>query len=137
MTSREFPRSHTFAFELEMEVSSALTFSAGELCALVTDCLFAADELGILFPGVKSPDVGNRLTMISMGAIGYKRGLAAPVDDAYRQLMSGPKRRISKANRELKERLEEASLELSEAMIYTRMLMAKLVGLADKCNDPL
>jgi hypothetical protein len=117
-------------------ISSALTFSAGELCALVTDGLFALDELGILFPGVKSPDIGNRLTSISMGAVGYRRGLAAPTGDAYRRLIFGPKRRTSKANRELKERLEDASVSLGEAMIYGRVLMAKLIGLTDKCSYP-
>ena len=55
-------RYHRYCFEMEMEINSALTFSAGELCALLTDGLFALDDMGTLFPGVKSPGVGERLT---------------------------------------------------------------------------
>src|SRR5262249_26035546 len=85
------PQFHRYAFELEMEINSILTFSAGELGALVGDGLFAMDDLGILFPGVKSPDVGDRLTSIRIGAVGYGRGFAAPTGDAYRRLILGPK----------------------------------------------
>jgi hypothetical protein len=131
----ELLKSHSYCFEVEMEVNSALTFSAGELCALVTDGLFALDDMGLLFPGVQNPDVGDRLTSIRMGATGYMRGLAAPTEDAYRRLMFGPKLpRTSKANRVLRERLEDARTDLSELMIYARVLMAKLLGMADKCD---
>jgi len=128
---------HRYCFEMEMEINSALTFSAGELCALLTDGLFALDDMGTLFPGVKSPDVGERLTSIRMGATGYMRGLAAPTEDAYRRLMFGPKPpRTGKANRVLRERLENAKSDLSEAMIYGRVLTAKLIGLIDRCSYP-
>jgi hypothetical protein len=136
VAKQEFIKSHRYCFEMEMEVNSVLTFSAGELCALVGDGLFALDDLGILFPGVKNPDVGDRLTRIRIGATGYMRGLAAPTGDAYRRLMFGPKPRASKTNRALKQRLEEASTDLGEAMIYARVLMAKLIGLTDKCSYP-
>ena len=66
---------HRYCFEMEMEINSALTFSAGELCALLTDGLFALDDMGTLFPGVKSPGVGERLTSIRMGASGYMKAL--------------------------------------------------------------
>ena len=95
---------HRYCFEMEMEINSALTFSAGELCALLTDGLFALDDMGTLFPGVKSPGVGERLTSIRMGASGYMRGLAAPTEDAYRQLMFAPKPpRTGKAKHVLRE----------------------------------
>ena len=110
MKKPELLKPHRYCFEMEMEVSSALTFSAGELCVLVTDGLFALDDMGILFPGVQKPDVGDRLISIRMGATGYMRGLAAPTEDAYRRLMFGPKPpRTSKANRVLRERLDRAS----------------------------
>jgi hypothetical protein len=97
----EVSKYHRYCFEMEMEINSALTFSAGELCALLTDGLFALDDMGTLFPGVKSPDVGERLTSIRMGATGYMRGLAAPTEDAYRRFMFGPKPpRTGKANRD-------------------------------------
>ena len=62
MKKPEFLKYHRYCFEMEMEINSALTFSAGELCALLTDGLFALDDMGTLFPGVKSPGVGERLT---------------------------------------------------------------------------
>ena len=65
------------------------------------------------------------------------RGLAAPTEDAYRQLMFGPKPpRTGKANRVLRERLDNARTDLGEAMIYGRVLMAKLIGMTDKCSYP-
>ena len=98
---------------------------------------FALDDMGTLFPGVKSPDVGDRLNSIRMGATGYMRGLAAPTEDAYRRLMFGPKPpRTGKANRVLRERLDNARTDLGEAMIYGRVLMAKLIGMTDKCSYP-
>ena len=103
----------------------------------MTDGLFALDDMGALFPGLKNPDVGERLTSMSMGATGYMRGLAAPTEDAYRRLMFGPKPpRTGKANRVLRERLDNARTDLSEAMIYGRVLMAKLIGLIDRCSHP-
>ena len=137
MGKPEVSKYHRYCFEMEMEINSALTFSAGELCALLTDGLFALDDMGTLFPGVKSPDVGERLTSISMGATGYMRGLAAPTEDAYRRLMFGPKPpRTGKANRVLRERLDNARTDLGEAMIYGRVLMAKLIGMMDRCSYP-
>jgi len=133
----EVSKYHRYCFEMEMEINSALTFSAGEMCALLTDGLFALDDMGTLFPGVKSPGVGERLTSIRMGATGYMRGLAAPTEDAYRQLMFGPNPpRTGKANRVLRERLDNARTDLGEAMIYGRVLMAKLIGMTDKCSYP-
>ena len=136
MGKPEVSKSHRYCFEMEMEINSVLTFSAGELCALVTDGLFALDDMGALFPGVNNPDVGERLTSIRMGATGYMRGLAAPIEDAYRQLMFGPTPRTTKANRALRERLDNARTDLGEAMIYGRVLMAKLIGMTDKCSYP-
>ena len=36
----------------------------------------------------------------------------------------------------LRERLEDARTDLSELMIYARVLMAKLLGMTDKCDYP-
>ena len=91
MGKPEASKYHRYCFEMEMEINSALTFSAEKSCTLLTDGLFALDDMGTLFPGVKSPGVGERLTSIRMGASGTLRGLAAPTEDAYRQLMFGPK----------------------------------------------
>lgn len=41
-----------FLFELELEIGSGLGFSAGELCELVVDGLFALDDEGKLFRGI-------------------------------------------------------------------------------------
>ena len=43
MGKPEVSKYHRYCFEMEMEINSALTFSAGELCALLTDGLFALE----------------------------------------------------------------------------------------------
>lgn len=135
MRPPSFPATNRFAYELELEISSALTFSAGELGALALDGLFSLDGEGRLFPGITSPDAGNRLIGVQIGAIGYeRRGTAAPIGDRYRRLVLKPRGRITKATRDLGDRLEQAVDTVSEGLIHQRMLIAKLSGLADKCR---
>jgi len=136
MTRMSFPDTHQFGFELELEISSILTLSAGELCVLVVNALFAMDEQGLLFPGVTTPDADNRLKSAKMGAIGYARtGIAAPVGERYRRLILR-KGRVPKSSRQLGERLEEAVSTMMTNLLHQRMLLAKLMGLADKCAEP-
>jgi hypothetical protein len=79
-----------FLFELELEISSALGFSAGELCELVSDGLFALDNEGRLFPGITAPNAENRLKRVTMGATGYGQSSRYhPVHSRCRQSMQG------------------------------------------------
>ncbi len=136
MTRMSFPDAYRFGFELELEISSVLTFSAGELCALVVDALFTIDEQGKLFPGVTTPDSANRLKSVKMRSIGYARiGSALPVEERYRRLILR-KGRVSKTSRTLGGRLEAAAATMMTNMLHQRMLTAKLIGLADKCREP-
>ena len=73
MSRMDFPDSYRFEFELELEVGSALKFSAGDLCALVVDALLDVDERGELFPGITTPDSPDRLRSARMRAISYTR----------------------------------------------------------------
>jgi hypothetical protein len=133
----EFPRTHRFLFELELEISSALSMSAGEMGVLIGDGLFALDDQELLFPGVSTPAAEVRLLSVALGAIGYKTwGRAAPISKAYRQLIDRAER-TTKGNRNLGERLDYALGTIGAAQLNQRMLMAKLLGLRDKCRHPV
>lgn len=135
MTRAPFPPSQHFLFEIEVGVSSALALSSGELAMLISDGLSALDDRGLLFPGVTTPDRGNRLLGVKIGAIGYQRfGRTGPADEAYRRLFMGRGRRRS--HRSLGERLDSRIVELSAGLINQRMLIARLTGLSDKCRHP-
>jgi len=73
MTRTSFPASQHFFFEMELAVSSALGLSSGELAMLLSDGLSALDDRGLLFPGITTPDRGDRLLGVKIGAIGYER----------------------------------------------------------------
>ena len=114
------PSGLRFAYELEIEITPALSLSAGELDNLILDGLFALDEQGILFPGVNTPSAGLRLIEAGIGAVGYARtGNAAPADEAYRRLMQR-KGRVTKTSRQLEARLEEAAASLGAALLCQR-----------------
>ena len=130
----KFPATRRFAFELELEVSSVLGFSIGELGALALDGLFVLDGEGRLFPGVTTPDAGNRLAAGKIGAIGYTRHANTPSEDRYTQLVLQRKGRPTKSIRNLDDRLTQAIEVVSEGVFHQHMLLAKLKGLADKCG---
>ena len=121
-----------FLFELELEIGSALGFSAGELCELVIDGLFALDDEGRLFPGITTPNTENRLKRVTMGATGYGQSdRYHPVHSRYRQSMHRA-RRVTKTV----DRLEDAACILMMNLIPQRMLIAKLLGLTGEFRGP-
>jgi hypothetical protein len=121
-----------FLFELELEISSALGFSAGELCELVIDGLFALDKKGRLFPGITTPNSENRLKRVTMGATGYGQSSRYhPVHNRYRRSMHRA-RRVTKTV----DRLENAACILMINLIPQRMLIAKLLGLTREFRGP-
>jgi hypothetical protein len=124
--------SQQFLFELELEISSALGFSAGELCELVVDGLFTLDNEGRLFPGITTPNTENRLKRVTMGATGYGQSdRYHPVHSTYRQSMHRG-RRVTKTV----DRLEDAACILMMNLIPQRMLIAKLLGLTGVFRRP-
>jgi hypothetical protein len=121
-----------FLFELELEISSALGFSVGELCELVVDGLFALDKEGRLFPGITTPSSENRLKSVTMGATGYAQSSRYhPVHSRYRQSKHRA-RRVTKTV----DRLEDAACILMMNLIPQRMLIAKLLGLTNEFRKP-
>jgi hypothetical protein len=121
-----------FLFELELEISSALGFSAGELCELVIDGLFALDKKGSLFPGITTPSSENRLKRVTMGATGYGQSSRYhPVHNRYRRSMHRA-RRVTKTV----DRLEDAACILMMNLMPQRMLIAKLLGLTGALRQP-
>ena len=137
MPRSTFPDSHSFTFELELEVSTALSLSPGDLCSLVLPALFELDIQGVLFPGVKSPGIRNRLISANMKATGYCRGdTVPPIDEVYRNLMSRTRRRKSESGQGLSERLHGVAVTLGTAVLNQQMLIAKLSGLAEKSTEP-
>jgi hypothetical protein len=121
-----------FLFELELEISSALGFSAGELSELVIDGLFALDREGRLFPGITTPNSENRLKRVTMGATGYGQS------DRYHPLHSSYRQSMHRARRATKtvDRLENAACILMMNLIPQRMLIAKLPGLTGEFRKP-
>jgi hypothetical protein len=126
------PDSQQFLFELELEISSALGFSAGELCELVVDGLFVLDDEGRLLPGITTPNAENRLKRVTMGATGYgQSGRYHPVHNRYRRSMHRA-RRVTKTV----DRLEDAACIMMMNLIPQRMLIAMLLGLTGEFRGP-
>jgi hypothetical protein len=134
VSRQPFPEVLRFNFELAIEITTALTLSAGELAKLIGNGLFALDTQAALFPGLTSPE--ERLLSVTVEAVGYERsGRATPIDEAYRRLMTG-RGRPSRAKRELQERLVEAAEALEAAVLLQHTLWAKLHGLLEKSRHP-
>ena len=47
MKRGKYPNTHDFAFQMTLEINSALTFSSGDVADLVLDALFALDKQGV------------------------------------------------------------------------------------------
>ena len=132
MKRGKYPNTHDYAFQLTLEINSALTFSSGDVADLVVDALFALDKQGVLFPGVTNPE--KRLRGASIEAVGYERSEDdALADGVYRSLMITPEP-PSKVKRALRDRLWEAINTMGASVLHQRMLIAKMHGLADKCT---
>jgi hypothetical protein len=128
------PDSQRFVFELELEISRAFGLLAGELATLLADGLIEMDHQGILFPGVTTPEAGDRLLGVGIGAIGYgTRSRTGPVDVTPQQgeAAGGP---VGKLNRDQEERLDGAQFDLQAVQGQLRMLMAKLRGMLDRSH---
>ena len=132
MKQPQFPGTHHYIFDLTIGINSALTFSAGEISTLFVDALFALDKQGLLFPGATVPE--DRLRLAGMEPIGYERSRRSePIGETY---LSLPPQELPKWRLKLRDRMDEAIGAIDVATARQRTLMAKLVGLRDRCHHP-
>lgn len=138
MVRRRFLEGRRFKLDLEVEITSALSFSVGELGALIVDGLLYLEDEGLLFPGVTSPAAGDRLIGASIYAAGYAR--SHDVDGwetTYRRLLAGKGgSRSSKGHKLVHVRLDETISVLAACFAEQRMLLAKLSASSERFKVP-
>ena len=132
MSSHPYPTTLHFLYELDVEITSMLSISSGELGMMLADGLFALDGEGLLFPGATIPE--TRLHRATIGAIGYSRyDRSPPLGAAYRHLLNREPA-AGDPDRALFDLTEGALATIGAASMKQRTLMSRLLAIADRCR---
>ena len=118
----------TYTFDVSIEIHDAVSFVPGELGTYLAEALFELDKLDLLFPGLKTPQPGERVLSVGLQQTGYQRR-PAPAAEATPEIISAIG---TTTQRELLSTLTDRAMAVTDFIRDLRLIKAKAEGMRDR-----